>query len=328
MFKSLYCHIGSGKTGTSSIQGSFFQNPDILRQHGVYTIRRPGVTVLPAMVDDPQKLFPVRSRNLGANALEKAHRQIKTGLAKAIRGGEFDTGVLSTEHCLGLSKPAVEKLKLFLDEYSSQVRIVYYARHPYSKIPSTFNQWIKTGQASLDRPISNYLRGFEQELSNWIDVFGKDNIIVRKFEVGDMTDHSPVADFCETIGKPDLYGDLEVVRSNEAISAPAALIADELNRYLSATKQQRAPYDFLTEIAGSKFTLPKERVLEIDELIQQQLHFLRDTFGVDLKTPDFPEHDQSVATLFTPDVLLSIGKVMNNQALEIKALKAKLKKLA
>lgn len=325
MFKTLYCHIGAGKTGTSSIQGSLFWNPKSLEKHGVFAIKRPGVTILPTMVKDPQKLFPVRARNLSDDELPRIHNRARNNLKKVANGDVYDTCILSTEHCLGLPRQAVSKLHEFLTPFADEVKVIYYARHPYTKIPSSFNQWIKTGSADLDRPLRNYLRGFREELANWITVFGVENVIVRKFEVEDMTHKSPVADFCETIGKPELFEELTVRRTNEAISAPATIIASALNIHLRKTGEERGPYEFLTKIAGPKFTLPKERLLEIDAEIQAQVDFLSDTFGIKLKTPDFAEHDASPQNMFTDEVLLSIGKVMNDQALEIKKLKAKLK---
>lgn len=327
MLDTIYCHIGAGKTGTSSIQGTFFKNRDILEKHGIFNFRRPSLIVLADIVADPQRLAPVHLRGLDQTRLNEIIAEGARMIHKGVNAPAMRTGVFSTEHCLGLKQRDVAELKSRFDGWAKSSKVVYYARHPYSKIPSSLNQWTKTGQARLDADALLYLRAFTRELEPWIAVFGRENVIVRKFEIEAMARNSPVADFCETIGHAGMFDELEVTRSNEAISAPAALLAHQLNVACKEDGVKRASYEFLTRIAGRKFTLDPERIMRIDDTIQAELAFLRDTFGVDLQTPAFPEHVEDRNVLFNDEVLRSIVLIMNEQQQENDRLSAEVKRL-
>lgn len=325
MFETVYLHIGAGKTGTSSIQGTFHRNEEVLRDHGVFLVRTPPTRMLPRFASRPEKLIPVRLAGLKPKQIEQRIAQSDAALRAAVEEGACKIAFMSSEHMLSFDQEEVARMKTYFAPLAHEVKVIYYARHPYSKLASTLNQWIKMGKAVLDQNLKRYLRRFSAELDPWIAVFGVENIIVRPFEVGKMPDRSPVADICTVVDRADMFPHLEQRDANPAISTPAVVIKSLVNAHAVATNGALGPSDYLNDIAGAKFVLPRARIAPLEAEVAAEVAFLRDTFGVTLDAPPLYDAVPERADLFTDEVLLSIGQVMNAQALEIDRLKQQLK---
>ena len=55
--------------------------------------------------------------------------------------------IISGESISSLSKPGVERIKRFLEEYFQKITVVAYVRPPFSLMESSFQQRVKGGSA-------------------------------------------------------------------------------------------------------------------------------------------------------------------------------------
>ena len=190
--KTLYLHIGSEKTGTTSIQVALTTYSEALRQyHGVYYPVR-----TPLFLDTAH--FPLIGGFLEPDELDFVPPPRRLSIAdvrqslQLLAAEKCHSMILSTEHFssrLPFSKLAILKdiLKEALPDYS--VKIIYYVRSQpslhCSRI-STFvkafgTDWPKPKDIKSDDRYYNYLH----VASEWAREFGRENIQVLNFHQGD-----------------------------------------------------------------------------------------------------------------------------------------------
>lgn len=326
MFDVLYCHIGSGKTGTSSIQGTFFRNSEALRRFGMHYVRRPG-GLLAHVADDPARVAQVRRRGMAEPQIGRFAARAVTALRDGAADAQTPAGLISTEHMMGLSGSEMDRLAALLRSVARQVRVVFYVRHPWSRIPSLLAQNVKTGAARLDVRLTNYVESYERALTPWMDRFGKDAIVLRAFDVARMPERSPVADICHAIGVPEAFDAIEPHAANPGLSAAATLIADALNGALRRERLPAGPREYLFELGGGKFTLPAEALRALKPQIDRELAWLEREFGFTLAEPRLPEHVADRNAIFSDEALDTIALTLNRQSVEIARLREDLRAL-
>ncbi|MSU89655.1 hypothetical protein GE300_08495 [Rhodobacteraceae bacterium 2CG4] len=327
MFDRVYVHTGSGKTATSSIQGTFTRNLETLERHGIYYVPRP-MGALSAVCKQPQRLAPIRAARMTDDAIGTLRDRELEALRAAAGKPALRTAVLSSEHMLPFDRDEVAAVQALLAPLAREVRVLYYARHPHSKIASAFAQRVKSGHCGLDTGIAKFIEPYSGQLRHWIEVFGKARIDVRPFEPHKMPQGSPIADFCAAIGAPEAFAELEIAQANEGISAAAVLIADRLYRHYPVYSDGRGPRDYLNGITGPKFTVPPEVIRSLKPQIDRELAFLEREFGLVLDEPPLREHVDDRNAIFSDAVLESLALALHRQAQEIARLRREIAALA
>lgn len=323
MFDTLYCHIGSQKTGTTSIQMTFATSQPQLHAAGVHFVeKRAGL--LAHVAADPVRVVRGLVESRDADGLAKFIRNARNGLRKAATEG-LATAVFSSEDSLSLRAPEVAALGDLFAAVARRTVVVFYARHPYSRVPSLRVQAIKTGHARIGDPLAPLVENYERALAPWIARFGLENVVVRPFEIDAMPHRDPVGDLCAVIDAPALYASLDVQRQNDSLTLPAVLIADAMNARGRTQVPRREIIEVLQAIRGPKFALPPDAIRALDPVIAPNLDYLRRTFGVDLQTPRLPDHVSDRNLAFSDDTLASIGARLHTLATEISALEKTLK---
>ncbi len=318
--KTIFLHIGSGKTGTSTIQGTLHQNRKLLKENGVFAFPHV-VGLLAEVVSDPMKLTPVRMRKIPQAQVENLQRSAMQALEKwGERAGE-PVSIVSNEHFLSLKEPDLARLSAKLRTVTDEIKVVFYARHPASKMSALLEQQVKAGLLRLDAPMDRLVERFDRRLPLWAEAFGKDNMIVRKFERGALFRDNPYYDICEVVGRRDICDLIEPVYRNEGTSYAAILLADALNAFAPAFSDERAAADYLTQIAGPKFTLPPEAVQSVKGSVTKQLDYLKSEYGIEF-SPFVPKPAAEMKDVFSAEVLTSLAQILNSQSARIRELEA------
>ncbi|MDX2347090.1 MAG: hypothetical protein QNK11_09495 [Legionella sp.] len=225
--KKLYLHIGSHKTGSSSIQLALYHNQTLLNEHDFsFFSQNPDgadveigntsnwLTGNKAFQDDLYQ--GVGLRVLNANEL-----------ADQLNSMPCNHIIMSAENFSWIfEKDEIKKLYQALSLYFD-VKILVYIRRQDKLAISHYQQvskesthvdfgYYKGGCKALPSGRKNYdeYLDFNEKLSKWSDVFGQENMLIRIFERELLVGHDVVTDFLQSIGLRNLK--IKPVKVNES----------------------------------------------------------------------------------------------------------------
>lgn len=212
--KTLYLHIGTSKTGTTSLQHFCVENSESIEQQNY-----------------SYPVFPHKFKyvNIMRNGHFLAHRAYEEGEKRNFleeeqyfrQGMDFvldnfqkiDNIILSDEGIWSVvfkgDKPDLwEKIKKEADEHGYAVKIIVYLRRQDGLADSWWNQKIKVGKRLYSTvPWEEYSRNptkpelnYYEPLRNIEKVFGKENMIVRRFGKKYFKNGSLFEDFVDALG--------------------------------------------------------------------------------------------------------------------------------
>ena len=270
MTKTLYLHIGAGKTGTSSIQATLGQNWHRLKSEGVWVV--PWVLgVLAEAVSDPARLAPVQG--FDPEKLRAVRARAPRSLTRWKTRAPAPTAVISSEHFHGINLAEKRRLQAYLAALADRVVIVCYVRHPLSKMVAMGAQRVRDGYGRLAQQDRWRIDRMDLDLPEWSAVFGAENLLVRKFERGALWQDSPFADFCQAIGHPGVALRIQPVERNWGLSRAALYLADALAETAPAGSPVRGPSDWLAEIPGPGLAITQAMIDAHAGDLRRQLTF-------------------------------------------------------
>lgn len=236
-------HIGSPKTGTSSIQRYLQHNRAALAQQGIRyqrsSVRRGSQWELPMialMAED--KLLPNEVQRARYKAIDSAMQKRTFGhIPDWLRKfpGQYDEplALFSSEHMLPwLRTPdLVARMDAIFRESFDEVQYLVYIREQGDLVTSEYSERVKRGtDVTFDDFFDNRLNGLNhfRVLSRWTDVVGQDRLTVRRMDREVLKDGDLLKDFCAVCGidfdKTEVPG-----RVNEALSAVGCEVMRALN---------------------------------------------------------------------------------------------------
>ena len=204
-------HIGSEKTGSSSIQQFMHMNKSALAERGFLYLHNAGRVDYrdiaafclnqgrtDAYLRRKRVNTPSRRAEFDKDFLSDFHRQLGAVT------GDIHTVIISSEHFSARlrSLKEIERLKRLLSKYSSEVKIVCYIRDQGAKVCSQYSTRIKTGDKEK---FSNYVTAYLHKVENkddysskfeqWGKVFGCENLNVRLFDKSFFDGGTLLSDF-------------------------------------------------------------------------------------------------------------------------------------
>lgn len=210
----IYLHIGSEKTGTTTIQDFLKINRQSLLEHGVF-IPKINHALIPAAISEPgyhDHIFSSvgaftehRKKELKRVWLDRLRTEILSARATCcILSNEFFSSRLRKEN-------EVRNFRKFLKSIPgvNNVYIVIYIRPPLNTAISLFSTAVKAGAFYNEFPTPsntyfNNVVNHRQTLELWLNVFGFESLRVRLFEKSSLLNMSLIDDFINTLALPDL----------------------------------------------------------------------------------------------------------------------------
>ncbi len=194
--KKLILHIGTEKTGTTSIQYQLYSNYENLLEQGVLYPKTlldqyrthsklACFTVYNEETERLCKVIGIPNIDVHVDFKKKLVSEFEDEL-KSFKG---ETVVTSNEHLSAfiLEIEDIKYLKDFLYKYFDDITVVIYIREQIDHLCSSYNtRIISGGQLTFygARNLRSELKRLdhEQTLNNWAEVFGKENLVVRLFD--------------------------------------------------------------------------------------------------------------------------------------------------
>lgn len=205
----LVLHIGSGKTGTSSIQGFLHHNRDRLADLGHLYPRAPGATRhirlgLSIQPDDSLE-DRIAWHRQGASSPEAFRKSFRRELMREIQESGLARVLFSDEALYGSPKEALRRLREFVDRIAGSLRLVVYLRRQDDHLVSRYQQVVKVGETKrltewAGDPGHSDTYDYYLRLSTWERLLEPDEFLVRRFEPDSFVEGSLLQDFLVAVG--------------------------------------------------------------------------------------------------------------------------------
>ena len=229
--KKLILHIGNHKTGTTSIQRSLYYSGDELK--------KAGYTYFSEIIYGIKKFNAVDWVDLTAFSQEYGGK-IRTDFAKALSLKEGNVIVSVETMSWIFDEKEIESFYNDLRKYFTEITVLVYIRRQDKHVISHFQQAAKTlpskvffGKGNTAIPIygkhlDSYFNYYVR-LMKWVNIFGKENFIIRVFDKKYFPDGDVVCDFFNTLQLNIDYKKLQVNESNGFIKTKVLHLLKEKN---------------------------------------------------------------------------------------------------
>ena len=206
----LVLHIGSGKTGTSSIQYFLHRHRARLATLGLLYPQTPGRTRhlrLGVYIRPDDEL----DRNLGWHRMAVTdpavfRRRFRRRLLREIDESGLSHVLLSDEGLYGSSNAALRQLRRLTDEIARSVRLIVYLRRQDDHLISRYQQVVKVGEVrrieEWARPDHAKTYDYHARLTAWREEVGPAEFVVRRFERESFVEGSLHQDFLDAARIP------------------------------------------------------------------------------------------------------------------------------
>lgn len=298
----LYLHIGTEKTGTTSIQRLFAGNRPLLAENGILYPRTPGPANHLALATYAHtRRGGELWQKMGIANLE-GYRNFRAALRRDLEAelasapASIQKTIMSNEHCSSRLKTVeeVEDLRQFLSTFFDDIYILVYLRRQDDFVVSTYSTAIKNGNSGvLAAPTDVQLArryDYWELLSRWSQVFGRDRIVCRKFEKDSLADGDVVSDALAAMG---VSADERYERTPDAnISLDAACLEflRLMNMHMGPDWKSRRTIATLEGLSkGPLIDLPPaERRSLMERVRDSNARVAREFFGGELQDSDDP----------------------------------------
>ncbi len=240
-----WLHIGTEKTGTTTIQRYLAGNRKSLKAQGFLYPVSPGETnhlALTACSMEGPKLDLLHTR-CGIRRREEIvpyRKRMMDKLSDELAEAGASSIIFSNEHLSTRIRTPKEirRVKEICDEVASATKVIVYLRNQTDFLVSRYGTGVKAGSVdefsiSLSPGAASFL-DYSQMLSPWSDIFGRENMIVRRFEADDFPNGDLLADFAAQTGLDT--SQLERTQpANKSLTGPALAFLRKFNRLVPLT---------------------------------------------------------------------------------------------
>lgn len=319
--KEILIHIGTHKTGTSSIQKSLtkaFRLGHLGGIHypllmGKYNHRQVAALYYKNHQDLPrwfQFQYPPDSFN---------------DMKEACRSELFDKLensnkiILSSEYLEDFSRDQIQEFHADLSSLGEvEFRILIYVREPAAYYLSYIQQELKA--SSRFCAPQNFHYGFLNTIQLWSDVFSKQNLEIRLFQPRKFPDQSVIVDFQSCASnffqvKIELENNIYL---NKSLSAEGMIILQNYRNLFHPNADQIFKDDAntvisllqssISEIEQTKAELSREIAYLVTKLHQEDIRKLKSIYGLDISDFEIVPNYRSKDTKYTQNQLLFKGE--------------------
>jgi hypothetical protein len=181
--KKIILHVGTHKTGSTSIQETFYKNRHILENNGIHylSIGSNHWDLYSAFMEDPYNWFENKKLGLDEKGVDRRNHNALSTVKEELENCIPEVVIISAEHISLLSESCLSQLKNYLESFGN-VEVVYYCREIMSWLSSDSQQCAKVGMKSEPTIYSVAINRLYEFPMKFITVFGRNNFNLVKFE--------------------------------------------------------------------------------------------------------------------------------------------------
>jgi hypothetical protein len=292
MIAQCWLHIGTEKTGSTSIRNYLAQNRGALRLQDCLCPVTPGTTNHHALtafgLDDTRIEGTRRALGIGEReSVDRFRQQFVEALEKEVDASGAGTVIFSNELLSSRirSPGEVARIKALCDGIARDTKIVVYLRNQTDFLVSRYTNIVWEGGTQEFRfrgPPA--LADYSRLLGRWAEGFGRENIVARRFEPADFAGGSLLTDFADALGLD--HSQLRAVpRFNESLDAESLAFLRAMNRRLPHGLARRiAPFrGRLVRVlqrrrGGTKFVVSSTLAEQIEKAFRDSNELVSDTY--------------------------------------------------
>jgi hypothetical protein len=250
-FKKCYLHIGTEKTGSTTIQRYLESNREALIQQSHYYPKCLGpkrgshyyLSVYcrnDNIFDDLRIISGVKNKveleNFRTNLLENIESEFEQQNCENLH--------ISCENFQSrfLAIDTIQRLKSILDEYVDAFEVLCYLRPQHEVAISLYSTDMKLGGTTEDTlpkvDKNNHYYNYNEMIKKWEFIFGLNNVRLRLFDRKSLVDNDLISDYCHITGI-DKKSLVDIKKENESLDGNALLLLKELNHYLPRIKNNQ-----------------------------------------------------------------------------------------
>lgn len=275
-------HIGTNKTGTSSLQRIFFDNRALLSEYG---IAYPTVGIETAAhhnVSRALKGVQLDELGMSENWIEELHAECQG----------HDICLLSSENFHTIQHPS-NVLPLCP---RGRTKVIVYIREHAVYLTSWYQQAIQSRNTSmtLDEFIDHHPANHMTMINGWVEAYGQENVIVRHYERDALKERDIVADFLQFLD-PEISRHLAKVKiaSNPSVSGNLLFFKRVLNVFLSKEESLSIANEFsdmvdLDPTFGGRIAVQQNQIDRIKFQYRNDRRDLNSLYNFNIRAIDKP----------------------------------------
>lgn len=272
--KKCYLHIGTEKTGTTTLQAFLDLNRTLLREQGIVFTKAAGKQnnrlLAIAAFDPGRRDNATAARQVRTDAdLQKLQAEVVLELREEISASNCTVGIFSSEHFHSrlTDDSEIARLRQILETLGfDDIYVVVYLRRPADIAASLYSTAVRAGSQMEEppppsHPYWNLICHHQNTLTRWGSVFGRERLLPRLFARGDLVGGHIVYDFLDVIGLASAAMEVPADR-NESLSADGLALLKLLNARVPNTRDgqiNRVRGDIASYV-GRHFSEPKYRM--------------------------------------------------------------------
>ncbi|MCF3936638.1 hypothetical protein L1787_24915 [Acuticoccus sp. M5D2P5] len=294
MIDELTLHIGHPKTGTTSLQATFYESASVLARHGVFYDTRNRThhrfaRIAQGYADDLTKCKPLRE------------------LTDDIAASKLPRAFIGSEAFVRCTRAQAQAFVEHLRRFARRVKVLLYVRHPVTYAASAAHQGARIGRPLAAIVAEPRILDLTDLIATWRKAVGADNLIVRPFARPLLTNGDVIDDVLGVMGALDAAPDMTRVQVNEGLSVLGIHLIDAANRLVDDPPVPQRLIRIFEAIEGPRYVIPEPALAMAAVQAEPHLAMLERDFGIRLPAPTETPSDP---VGLSPAELESLAKVM------------------
>lgn len=204
--KNLYLHVGTHKTGSTSIQHWLKENSEKLKSEGYYYPMEGSYFYPPEASPSllAHAILDNKPAYIGRTIID--YNSCVSDIKRDIRSSKCSDVIISSEHfSIAMTHDAVKKIYDLFTDLFDKITVIIYLRRQDTRIESSWSQAVKSSLSNLsfndfyNQNLSNPKWDYFKLLKPWIDIFGEKSVNIRPFEKSQFINKNLLHDFLTLI---------------------------------------------------------------------------------------------------------------------------------